>query len=444
MKTLRNLMILAAVVAIAAFHPAGMTAGLLVGWVTLFLAGNMVAKQRGYAMATLTVTEILTDVIDAFKLQLPMLSKFSTRFTSQRVVLNGTITGHIRSLPTVASYDATTGYANGATAADTLLADVPVTVDQHKHVPIKITHLTEIASQKSTYQDNIRDAAYVLGKSIVDYVLGKFTSGNSSYSSTETISNTDRDTLGDVRKDLNGQGAGLERYGLGNSDFMEKLDSDARIASRDYYGQQSEGTPYLMLRNVAGFKEIWEYPDLPALASSVGTFTAATTDICTLASHGLVNGDAVRLTTSNTLPAGLSLATTYYVIDATTNTFKLAATRGGSAVDVTDTGTGTHTLSRYENNSAVFFDPRAAVVVTGLPNHNFDVARQLGIPQVVRQEVVTDPETGLSFLGLMWQDQRTADVYVTVAILYGAAVGAQAGAAGAICDKAIHRVRTLA
>jgi hypothetical protein len=80
------------------------------------------------------------------------------------------------------------------------------------------------------------------------------------------------------------------------------------------------------------------------------TFTAATTDICTATAHGLESGDGpLRLTTADTLPAGLSLATDYWVIKIDANTFKFAASRAnalaGTAVDITDTGTGTHTLS---------------------------------------------------------------------------------------------------
>jgi len=75
-------------------------------------------------------------------------------------------------------------------------------------------------------------------------------------------------------------------------------------------------------------------------------FTAAVTDIITSNSHGLVDGDLVQLTTTTTLPAGLSTATNYYVIEATTNTFKLSAILGGvTAVNITDTGSGTHSFN---------------------------------------------------------------------------------------------------
>lgn len=88
-------------------------------------------------------------------------------------------------------------------------------------------------------------------------------------------------------------------------------------------------------------------------------FTAATTDIITDASHGLSNDDPVILTTSGTLPAGLTLATIFYVQNATTNTFQLSTTTGnGEIVDITDTGTGTHTWTDASVSNVAFADGR--------------------------------------------------------------------------------------
>lgn len=82
---------------------------------------------------------------------------------------------------------------------------------------------------------------------------------------------------------------------------------------------------------------------------SAGAFTAADTDICTKNAHGFLTGLKVQLTTTGTLPAGLSLATDYFVIYLAANTFKLAASladaKAGTAVDITDAGTGTHTIT---------------------------------------------------------------------------------------------------
>lgn len=70
--------------------------------------------------------------------------------------------------------------------------------------------------------------------------------------------------------------------------------------------------------------------------------TGATTDILTSILHGLTDGDIIFFSTTNTLPTGLTVNTPYYVRDATGNTFKVALTSGGVAVDITSTGTGTH------------------------------------------------------------------------------------------------------
>lgn len=73
-------------------------------------------------------------------------------------------------------------------------------------------------------------------------------------------------------------------------------------------------------------------------------FTAeADDDVFTSSSHGLSDGQAVRLTASkgtDTLPGGFDNSTTYYVRDSATNTFKLAASAGGSAINVTSDGSG--------------------------------------------------------------------------------------------------------
>jgi surface protein len=60
----------------------------------------------------------------------------------------------------------------------------------------------------------------------------------------------------------------------------------------------------------------------------------------TLNNHGLVNGKLVYLQTLVTT-TGLSLKTPYYVVNSTTNTFQVSLTLGGSALTLTNDGTGT-------------------------------------------------------------------------------------------------------
>lgn len=79
------------------------------------------------------------------------------------------------------------------------------------------------------------------------------------------------------------------------------------------------------------------------VAGYAATMTAdSSTDILTAVGHSYSNGDPVRVwNTGGALPTGLSANTDYYVRDVSGDTFKLAATSGGSAIDITGNGTGT-------------------------------------------------------------------------------------------------------
>lgn len=79
------------------------------------------------------------------------------------------------------------------------------------------------------------------------------------------------------------------------------------------------------------------------IGGNSANFTAATTDIITSNAHGLLDTYEITVSSAGTLPAGLSANTKYYVRDVTTNTFKVSTQRGGAVVDITDTGSGTHT-----------------------------------------------------------------------------------------------------
>lgn len=80
------------------------------------------------------------------------------------------------------------------------------------------------------------------------------------------------------------------------------------------------------------------------------TFTAnAGNDEITVALDVFSTGQAVRLTSTGTLPAGLNTTNTYYVIRISGSVYKLASTvanaLAGTPVDITDAGTGTHTMT---------------------------------------------------------------------------------------------------
>lgn len=78
-------------------------------------------------------------------------------------------------------------------------------------------------------------------------------------------------------------------------------------------------------------------------ANSTVTITIASPGVVTWNAHPLGNGDPVRLQTTGALPTGLTANTTYYVVNKATNTFQLAASRGGTAINTSGTQSGIHT-----------------------------------------------------------------------------------------------------
>jgi len=84
------------------------------------------------------------------------------------------------------------------------------------------------------------------------------------------------------------------------------------------------------------------------------TYTADnSTNVITSTAHGYNDGDQVVLMPGS-LPAPLTDRTVFYVRDKTTDTFKLAATSGGSAIDITTNGSGT--LKVYKNDPDLGID----------------------------------------------------------------------------------------
>jgi len=98
-----------------------------------------------------------------------------------------------------------------------------------------------------------------------------------------------------------------------------------------------------------------------------------TTDVFTKVAHGMSDGDRIHLTTDNVLPLGLYTTDAYgnidanpdfYVRDATTDTFKLSKTSGGTAVDIWP-------------RSAIGEVLKATGVAAGQPTSNMIVAIQV-------------------------------------------------------------------
>lgn len=81
------------------------------------------------------------------------------------------------------------------------------------------------------------------------------------------------------------------------------------------------------------------------LASQTVTITIASPAVITTAGTLPSNGTPVSFLTTGALPTGLSVGTTYYVINASGTTFNVSTTVGGSAVNTSGTQSGTQTAA---------------------------------------------------------------------------------------------------
>jgi hypothetical protein len=92
-----------------------------------------------------------------------------------------------------------------------------------------------------------------------------------------------------------------------------------------------------------------------------GTCTAnASTDVITATAHGLVDYTIIRFSTTGTLPAGISPVTNYWIFDVGTDDFKIASSYANAltntAIDIADTGTGTHSFEEQPFSEDNFND----------------------------------------------------------------------------------------
>jgi len=133
---------------------------------------------------------------------------------------------------------------------------------------------------------------------------------------------------------LSGWGAGT--WGAGTWGFGGTSTSALRLWSQNNFGEDL----------VYGYRggPIYYWDATYGVDPIPVTMTIATPSVVT-SSVPFANGSPITIVNSGypaALPTGLTPGTTYYVINASGNTFNLAATVGGSAIATTGTQSGTH------------------------------------------------------------------------------------------------------
>lgn len=99
-------------------------------------------------------------------------------------------------------------------------------------------------------------------------------------------------------------------------------------------------------QDATGSRTITRHPNKATTFQTTDVNTA--TDIITVG-RDIRTGHPIQFSSLGTLPAGLSAATTYYAIRDSSTTIKVATTisnaQAGTAVNITDTGSGVHTVT---------------------------------------------------------------------------------------------------
>ncbi|KKK92294.1 hypothetical protein LCGC14_2704370, partial [marine sediment metagenome] len=135
---------------------------------------------------------------------------------------------------------------------------------------------------------------------------------------------------------------------------------------------------------------LWENGSAPTLLDTQQVFTTdfGVDDKLDITAHGFQNGNRIHATNSGgALPAGLAVDTPYFVINKTTNDFEVSLTLGGSAVDITDDGTGTQTIHSGENK-LVFVTDNGGVYWVGI------APATTGITMAAGTQVIADVGDG--------------------------------------------------
>ena len=105
---------------------------------------------------------------------------------------------------------------------------------------------------------------------------------------------------------------------------------------------------------------IWDgtdtyYVNYYSLSTTAAAVDPATDKITFVQDHKFQVGDAVQVTTTGTLPTGVTTATTYYIIDLSISSVQLATTYAnalaGTQINITTAGSGTHTVQSIVDSS---------------------------------------------------------------------------------------------
>lgn len=182
--------------------------------------------------------------------------------------------------------------------------------------------------------------------------------------------------------------AGWTRY----FEFSVDPSTDTFTAESPSYIPLVEGEPLIFsISGYTGFRD-------PSGAAGGGNISVdETTDrvwMTDFTNHGYLNGTQFKYKTTGVLPSGMNSNTTYYVVNKTDTDFQLSTTEGGSPINITDQGEGTHSTDGGcpKPLNCGFSGGALHYYVTQVNGNTFKVKTDPTSPNVV--DITTTGDTG--------------------------------------------------
>lgn len=193
-----------------------------------FVAGtaHLAEVLASNAFGSLTGDLIVLRALDLLKLNFPVLSRITTDFSSEVSRQGQAIKTRIISVPSVVTYNDTTGWAS----SDATATDVTVTIGQPVGVQIALTSTDVANTNRDLFAEQVEASQYALGKNMVDALYALITQANFGQAGAgrtiKALASMARGTVIDMGTALGKRGAGLDRTLLLNSDYFGALSKD--------------------------------------------------------------------------------------------------------------------------------------------------------------------------------------------------------------------------
>ena len=162
---------------------------------------------------------------------------------------------------------------------------------------------------------------------------------------------------------------------------------------------------------------IWEYLDYARRnqRTQIAVDVNATPNVFSATAHPYQNGDVVTLSTTGTLPSPLASTRDYWIVERATNSFKLALTNGGAAIDIATTGSNsvlnTQLFVRLDDESEEIAERNATAITKTRSEVSGTTPRELngGVYYYARflADWVAPPEFGQAYSSVRYSPNNS-------------------------------------